>query len=60
MYKYDELMKVKYKNQIYRIIRRNDNKFGFLKINKNNEYILPSSFEYLKLNSKLSKNRIKF
>lgn len=60
MYKYMELMKVKHNNKIYRIIRRNDNKYGFVKINEKEEYVLPSCLEYLKLNSRLLNSRIKF
>ena len=61
---YKKREKIKYKNQLFQIIERNDKKIGFLKIVYEDErmtYEYPTAYEFLHLSSFMNKkNRIKF
>ncbi len=61
---YKKREKIKYKNQLFQIIERNDKKIGFLKIVYEDErmtYQYPTAYEFLHLSSFMNKkNRIKF
>lgn len=61
---YKKREKIKYKNQLFQIIERNDKKLGFLKIVREDEkmtYQYPTAYEFLHLSSFMNKkNRIKF
>ena len=60
---YQKSLKIKYNNNIFRVLIRNDKKLGFLKIvDENNEtYEYPSAFEFLHLTSFMNpKNSFKF
>ena len=61
---YKKREKIKYKNQLFQFIERNDKKIGFLKIVYEDErmtYQYPTAYEFLHLSSFMNKkNRIKF
>lgn len=61
---YKKREKIKYKNQLFQIIERNDKRIGFLKIVYEDEkmtYQYPTAYEFLHLSSFMNKkNRIKF
>ena len=61
---YKKREKIKYKNQLFQIIERNDKKIGFLKIVYEDEkmtYQYPTAYDFLHLSSFMNKkNRIKF
>lgn len=61
---YKKREKIKYKNQLFQIIERNDKKLGFLKIKQVGDelsYEYPTAYEFLHLSSFMNKkNRIKF
>lgn len=61
---YRKREKIKYNNQFFQIIERNDKKLGFLKIKYDGDnvvYEYPTAYEFLHLSSFMNKkNRIKF
>lgn len=61
---YKKREKIKYNNQLFQIIERNDKKLGFLKIVYDDDkitYEYPTAYEFLHLSSFMDKNnRIKF
>ena len=61
---YKKREKIKYKNQLFQIIERNDKKIGLLKIVYEDEkmtYQYPTAYDFLHLSSFMNKkNRIKF
>ncbi len=61
---YKKGVKIKYNNQLFQVLIRDDNSYGFLKITKKDdkeEYEIPSAKEFLHLSSfMLPNNRIKF
>lgn len=63
-YIYRKTYKISFNNSIFQVLVRNDKKVGFLKLNKSNsdeEYSLPSAFEFLHLASVVNtNNKIKF
>ena len=64
-YIYRKTYKISFNNSIFQVLVRNDKKVGFLKLSYNEdgnqEYKLPSAFEFLHLSSVVHvKNKIKF
>lgn len=61
---YRKREKIKYNNQFFQIIERNDKKLGFLKIKYEGDNVIyeyPTAYEFLHLSSFMNKkNRIKF
>lgn len=62
--KYKKARKIKYNNNIFQILIRDDNKIGFVKIiydGEETKYAYPSAQEFLHLSSMLNvNNNIKF
>lgn len=60
---YAKTVRIKYNNQIYQVLLRDDKKYGFLKIvnEEKTEYAYPTAQEFLRLSSIMNRdNRIKF
>lgn len=61
---YRKREKIKYNNQLFQIIERNDKKLGFLKIKYEGDNVIfeyPTAYEFLHLSSFMNKkSRIKF
>ncbi len=58
---YKKSYRIRYNEQLFQIIVRDDYKLGFLKILENGKHVLPSAKEFLHLSSITNKrNQIKF